>query len=561
MMFYNINGTTSYNAGQMSANVSSDAASENISASVGTQSGQTQTSGTTQAGLQVLQNMLAGEVFTGEVTAMNGNTVTLTMGNGVSIPATLLANAQVQLGQNVTFQINENTGTQISIRPMETDAQQAELINRVLDSSDLPATDKNIAIVNELLTQKMAVNNETVLGLVRNAVKFPEAGVDTLVRLTKLDIPVTQENITQFEAYKNYEHSITGELTQTGSDLSQLMSELAQNKGSDGVLSFTSQLQNIFYPENESLVKTEDGSVSVKNDTENAQNIADNAKNAGSEPITTSIPQAEREQLLNSLTDTFGKEAVSKFGEQLKNGTMTVGELLKNINELLKENPSLNNEQLSDLFSSKEMEQLTKALVRDRMMINPQTLKEEEGIQEFYKNLKENINRLSQAVSDADTTKSTNLSKNLDTIKNNVEFMNDLNRNMTYIQLPVKFSQSNANGELYVFTDKKKLAQKKDNISALLHLDMDHLGPIDIYVKLAGKNVSTNFCLESEEMLDFVEQHIEQLNQRLEDMGYQVKFEGKVQDKENGKVDFVEDFLDRDTDRKPITQYLFDRKA
>ena len=33
---------------------------------------------------------------------------------------------------------------------------------------------------------------------------------------------------------------------------------------------------------------------------------------------------------------------------------------------------------------------------------------------------------------------------------------------------------------------------------------MEHLGPVDVMVRLNGKNVSTNFSLESEEMLDFV---------------------------------------------------------
>ena len=48
--------------------------------------------------------------------------------------------------------------------------------------------------------------------------------------------------------------------------------------------------------------------------------------------------------------------------------------------------------------------------------------------------------------------------------------------------MPVKFSKSEGNGELYVFTNKKNLARKTDNISAMLHLDMDNLKSMDIYV-------------------------------------------------------------------------------
>ena len=106
--------------------------------------------------------------------------------------------------------------------------------------------------------------------------------------------------------------------------------------------------------------------------------------------------------------------------------------------------------------------------------------------------------------------------------------MNDLNRNMTYFQMPVRFSEGTGNGELYVFTNKKTLHNNPENVSALLHLDMEHLGSVDVYVKLAGKNVTTNFCLEDSETLDFVYDHIDRLNARLEALGYTAHFEMKL---------------------------------
>lgn len=68
--------------------------------------------------------------------------------------------------------------------------------------------------------------------------------------------------------------------------------------------------------------------------------------------------------------------------------------------------------------------------------------------------------------------------------KSNIDFMNDLNKNMTFFQMPLKFSEGEGNGELYVFTNKKALTHNSEDVSAMLHLDMEHLGPIDVYVKL-----------------------------------------------------------------------------
>lgn len=562
-MFYNINNANPYNTGSVSSN---GQITENISASVGTESSQSQNADSTgQPGLSMLENMLAGEIFSGRVTGMDGNTVTLTLGNGISLPATLLENAQVQIGQNITFQVNENIGNQISIKPMAIDAQQQELINRVLDAADLPGSGKNITIVKELLAEKMAINNETVLGLVRNSIKFPNADINTLVRLTKLDMPITQENIIQFEAYKNYEHSMTAELTQAGSDFAQFLADLSQQNGTHGALSFSEKLVDIFYPNtiaNASDSEKADVNVNTKplgNTLAVTDNIDSKQLATHGEFISNTMDETVRDSLIGKLENLFGKDVAASFSDKIKNGNLSAGDFFKELNELMKQNPDIQKSNLTDLFSSKEFELLTKQMVRDRMMLNPQDVREEDGIKNFYKNLKDSIARVTDAAQEL--SKDSNLVKNLDTIKSNVDFMNDLNRNMSYFQLPVKFSQKNANGELYVFTNKKSLANKSDTVSALLHLDMENLGPIDIYVKLAGKNVSTNFCLESEEMLLFIEEHIEELNQRLEDLGYHTQFEAKVRDKETNKISFVDDFLDKGVDKQPISQYVFDTKA
>lgn len=49
----------------------------------------------------------------------------------------------------------------------------------------------------------------------------------------------------------------------------------------------------------------------------------------------------------------------------------------------------------------------------------------------------------------------------------NVNFLNQMNQMYAYIQLPFKLSESNAHGELYVYSNKRNLAQKEGEVSAL----------------------------------------------------------------------------------------------
>lgn len=47
-----------------------------------------------------------------------------------------------------------------------------------------------------------------------------------------------------------------------------------------------------------------------------------------------------------------------------------------------------------------------------------------------------------------------------------------------------------------MFTNKRSLAEKDGEVSALLHLTMEHLGPLDVYVKMNQGKVSTEFTVE-----------------------------------------------------------------
>lgn len=51
-------------------------------------------------------------------------------------------------------------------------------------------------------------------------------------------------------------------------------------------------------------------------------------------------------------------------------------------------------------------------------------------------------------------------------IHSNVEFMNQVNQMYTYAQIPLKMSGQHASGELFVYTNKKALAQGEKDLTA-----------------------------------------------------------------------------------------------
>ena len=521
------------------------------SESASTESAAAENAGQTEQTAQVntinakyLASLLAGDTVTGVVNSMKDNQVILSLPNGENLFARLAQGAQVQLGQSMTFQVQENKGNFVALKPLFGDAQQMVLVQKALEAAGLSANESNMAIVQELLARNMSIDATMLNEMVKNNLKFPNASLGTMANLVKLNIPVTQENIEQYEAYTHYERNMAGQLDSLPSALSDTLTQLT---GQDPVQAGTF-LKNVTAALYEGLPQEMQAGLSE------------------------TMPQdAVREGLAQKITETFndtpqGGQAQA-LAEQITEGNATVKETLSQLADLIagtKKTPDdtqaagQTEKKLTQLLASKELGQLLKGQIEETLYLKPQMADSEESIKGFYKRVRSSLEAVSKETQKA--AEGSALSANLNEIKSNIDFMNDLNRNMTYFQMPVRFSEGTGNGELYVFTNKKTLHNNPENVSALLHLDMEHLGPVDVYVKLAGKNVTTNFCLEDSETLDFVYDHIDRLNARLEALGYTAHFEMKLtQPQEN--FDFEKDFLQNQTGGAPTSQYIFDIKA
>lgn len=521
------------------------------SESASTESAAAENAGQTEQTAQVntinakyLASLLAGDTVTGVVNSMKDNQVILSLPNGENLFARLAQGAQVQLGQSMTFQVQENKGNFVALKPLFGDAQQMVLVQKALEAAGLSANESNMAIVQELLARNMSIDAAMLNEMVKNNLKFPNASLDTMANLVKLNIPVTQENIEQYEAYTHYERNMAGQLDSLPSALSDTLTQLT---GQDPVQAGTF-LKNVTAALYEGLPQEMQAGLSE------------------------TMPQdAVREGLAQKITETFndtpqGGQAQA-LAEQITEGNATVKETLSQLADLIAGAKNIPDDtqaagqtekKLTQLLASKELGQLLKGQIEETLYLKPQMADSEESIKGFYKRVRSSLEAVSKETQKA--AEGSALSANLNEIKSNIDFMNDLNRNMTYFQMPVRFSEGTGNGELYVFTNKKTLYNNPENVSALLHLDMEHLGPVDVYVKLAGKNVTTNFCLEDSETLDFVYDHIDLLNARLEALGYTAHFEMKLtQPQEN--FDFEKDFLQNQTGGAPTSQYIFDIKA
>ena len=245
-----------------------------------------------------------------------------------------------------------------------------------------------------------------------------------------------------------------------------------------------------------------------------------------------------------------GKTALDK--------NLTVSDFLRTVSQLLSENNGMASQSIQKLFGSDAYKSLLRNVMEQQWLIQPEALKQEKKISQLYEKLEQQMRQVEDALKEAGVTK-TRFPETAAEVRGNIEFMNQLNQAYTYVQVPLKLSGQNANGELYVYTNKKNLRDPDAELSAFLHLDLEHLGSTDVSVKMQHRNVKTNFYMADDASYDLVEKYLPILEQKLKDKGYQCTI---TMTKEEKKVSFGDDFLRKDMPQTgTLHRYSFDVRA
>lgn len=238
--------------------------------------------------------------------------------------------------------------------------------------------------------------------------------------------------------------------------------------------------------------------------------------------------------------------------------SMTAEDFLNTLRDALKQNQEYGFAGMTRLFGSREFAAILKNRAEKQWLLEPEQLKEASKVSDLYERLDHQMKQMENVMKAAGVTQNSFVQTAAD-IRSNIEFMNQINQVYTYVQLPLKLSGQNASGDLYVYTNKKNLNDPEAELTAFLHLDLDNLGSTDVSIRMKDKNVKTNFYIADDASYDLIEKHLPVLEKRLAQKGYRCSI---TMSKEEKKVEFVEDFLQRDMPQAgTLHRYSFDVRA
>ncbi|MBR4970651.1 MAG: flagellar hook-length control protein FliK, partial [Paludibacteraceae bacterium] len=493
----------------------------------------------------------AGQTLRGEIISVKGEDVQLAILKDVIIDAKLAQSMNLSPGISMPFQVKSNNQNGLSLIPLFTNTALDPNAIKALDMAGLPVNDRSLEMVLNLMEKGMPIDKKTLQETYRDVAMLKEYPVKDIISLRQLQMPVNAENLNQLSAYENNQHYLNDTFSEIGNALSQHINELVTQGDLQGAKSLISELQRIFQQtdlnlmEEKNDVVQKDGTIlSLDRELSQGQKLTDNTPNnlivlkGGEENATQQISSNLQEQskldgfkLQNQKTadnpNYFSEENV----ENTDSKKVVVEQKSVSFEDLLRElDKGKDGANLSRLF-----EKVWKKEVSNQWNMEPETLLDKKQVKSYYEKLDAGIKQLERILEETTSVKSP-VAKVVQNTSSNLDFMNQLHQMHAYMQLPLKMTGQNARGELYVFSNKKNLTKQDGKVTALLHLDMEHLGKMDIYVALEDKKVSTNFYLEREEYLDFLEANMDMLNTRLQKRGYECSIKTSLRNEDEESV-------------------------
>lgn len=520
-----------------------------------------------------IRALTPGQILQGEVLENAGDAVKLLVhmnGEDVTLQARLEQSIALSAGKNLLFQV-KNNGSTLSLSPLLENMAMGESAAKALESASLPLNDNTLHMTTTLMQEGMSISKESLQGIYQEMLSNQNAELMDIIDLHKLNMPVNSDNLAQIHSYKEMTHQLTGSVEQLTQDLTQLVSDMARNGQGKEI---SQLLQNILHlSESEGTVTNSSlGSENLATDSvatlENA--MTDKVSGQGNTPVQDTFGQGTVNVQGNvteqPLLENTSASTIPGNGEQANASqpALQTNELINDLQKLLQqlELAGGDREALSKLIENDVFKDNLSEFLQKQMLLEPEAAADKEKVQEFFGKLSKQLSQVSEALSMVGQEQSA-AAKTVTNMSQNVNFLNQMNQLYAYIQLPFKLSESNAHGELYVYSNKKNLASKDGEVSALLHLDMENLGPVDVYVKMKEQNVSTRFYLQDDEMLTFIHEHIDILNERLEKRGYHMSCSMTVRNKpEEGKENVtLQELLKENSNIPMMVNYSFDVRA
>lgn len=509
---------------------------------------------------------------------------------------------------------NSTSVTSTQSNAMSSSTLPMATIDAALLNANLATTKQNRALVEFMLLNQLPINKESLNKFYRMTLQHKDASPETLLLLSKHNLPVTKEHIAMYEAYQNGEHALLTPLNSLSEELAEQISHLleetlissnnqetatlpststmipveegkltqdatiqnlsAQSTWTKETLSTIKELLTFLFPEETFIANEPTSSQTTQASSPDFLGnlpFAEASLNALSatdelgQTVVTSQNAFENPNVTDNTSDTIFSKDQTVFSEESQQTSVLKGnsspvisdtDLVSFTLKILQTASGFSNP--SVLMDHNQLKDLLLSTLRKQFTLTPEEI--------FQNKATEKIERLRDKLTELETFSAKNLPEEThqkltsytSALKQNLNFMSALNQEFCYIQLPVQMKEKTANGELYVYSRKRTSLREDGSIRALLRLDMENIGPTDIYLTLTNTQVNATISMSDTDSISILSEHLPELETTLQKKGYTLSSTVKTTEE---PFSFTEDFIEQNDTRLKSNSYGFDTKA
>lgn len=179
---------------------------------------------------QGLGQLSKGDVFSGEILDIRNQYITIMLDNNELIYAKMQQALELNIGEKMLFQVKDNNNSQIVIKPFQNNFINDELVNKSLLLAGVTSSDKNIAIVKELINNGEPIDKQSILNTIRLCSQNKNEDIEKLILMNKYGIEINKNNLQQFDNYTSTTYKISDLLDNISENFTELIRDEVNNQ-------------------------------------------------------------------------------------------------------------------------------------------------------------------------------------------------------------------------------------------------------------------------------------------------------------------------------------------
>ncbi len=422
-----------------------------------------------------------GSILNGKILSLIDEIAIIEVKGHGSVQARIETDLKMNLKDEISFLVKSAKGDVINLKPLlendkiQTNLKENNSISKLLQSINIKETKLSIGLVESLMKYNIPITEQKI-----------NEGIKILEKLSQLinvnedeKVVLISPNMRNTDIINNNTQNEANKTNETNQTTEKSIMELSEGEVSIPVEKEDIRFMLVSNKDNYSNMKEISSIVKEYLGDEINNNIKMNTMDEGN--VIDKINVSKEEGFLK-LTSFLIKNNIKpslnniKNLKDLNNNPIEFAKNLKEINSLIKKSEK---NQLDKVFVDTEKETVTTNY-----------------LQRIDKELGE-IEKLIRNTNDNSNLQQKNELKNLE---NKIDFLKDLNKDLSFVFLPIHHRKEDLEGVLAFLKDKRNKKGSSEKTNVFINLNTNNLGKIRISCQLTGDLINAKISINKEDL-------------------------------------------------------------